>query len=124
MAKRKYLSGIFVLILAILACSGGKEVPNVQQTVDAAVHATQTRLDADVSTEIPTLPFSTSLPLSTISATDVPSNPVINPQSPCEASKWEIHAISKLEQPTGNGLKLVFVQLVIKNGSSRGGTLS
>jgi hypothetical protein len=47
-----------------------------------------------------------------------------NAQSPCGASKWRIIAVSKDEQSSSPGLKKVYVNLAIENGSSTWGELN
>jgi hypothetical protein len=121
MTTKKIFGGILVLILATLACSGGKVVPNVQATINAAVQATQAGLgnNSSVETQSPSIPS----PASVAPTNEMPTASILDAQSPCGASKWRIIANAKTEQPSTAGLKLVYVQMLIQNNSSLGGSL-
>jgi len=74
-----------------------------------------------------TNPTSANQPLSPPLAdtpSEVPTSQGLdNVQSPCEANKWRIIAVSKYEQSSSPGLKKVYVQFAVENGSPIWGEL-
>ena len=120
MARRKFFLGIFAIILASLACSSVNGGPNVQETVDAAVQATQQGGSGRVtSTETPDQLLSS--PAATIDSVASPTLGSSDDQSSCDADKWRIIPVARWDQPSGAGLKNVLVQLAVQNNSSQWG---
>jgi hypothetical protein len=149
MATYKFLAGILVLVLVTLACSGGKGGPNIQETVDAGVEATQAELNSNPTdmpatvtphssgpVMLPTVVMDSSensIPENETSSTAIPTQriptemAITTPGEPvlergdndCSGGSWEFKPISIYRYPKGNGTDIVIIDLSIYNGSDQ-----
>jgi hypothetical protein len=118
MATKKIHVVIIILILASLACSSGTGGPNIQETVDAAIQATQQE-GTDGITETPSQPLDT--PVTVTPQAESQTLPNVDAELPCDKDKWRIVPVARWDQPGTAGLKNVLVQLAIQNNTSQWG---